>query len=543
MSDLLFRYLLTARQGRVPFPSRLWRVEEPLFDASIEQMVETAAVRVRATLQYEHFASQTVTVRASLHQKNPVRLYDQAQPNRPRDGHFEERSEAFPIRDTFQLGTCPDCPAHGEARCTKCSGRGRTACWSCQGSGRERGHAAQRQRCPVCGGAGRRTCSNCQGAGRHICNTCRGDGQVASWTAETYTYLVEKRSEVEVPLAMKEPQLRSIVDRWFKINPERVANLKPATVARHLGFESPQALEVATQAEARCRNLEDDPHQSNHRLLFSRSEVSLAPAGYIVVRLQDEAHTYGLVGRGLSAFELLPQNRSDSVQSLDRPSQGFARTIVNQFTFSRRQPELARPPVEVVGVLAPKERPTSFLPCLAHLGSYLHRLRVVDYTYKEQVGRILGKERQEPRPATLSIELRDGRRIWLVELAKGYRLSNDRLRLMARALDGVLILDESEQPFTTITERIAAVATAPIATAFLRINTSTDDPDDMATNAKGGHVLHLEGIRRTFVEDLRKDVDWEHLYQQMWQPLRELLDAILALTTSRPRFSEPRPQP
>ena len=101
MSDVLFRYLLTARQRERSAIRRLFLADDPLLEAGVEQLVETAAARVGVTSQHERVDTREVTVPAS--RRRSVRFYDVAQPNRPQAGHFEQRSEEFPLKGTLKV--------------------------------------------------------------------------------------------------------------------------------------------------------------------------------------------------------------------------------------------------------------------------------------------------------------------------------------------------------------------------------------------------------------------------------------------------------
>ena len=121
MSDVLFRYLLTARRRDKSVFRRLVFADEPLLEAGVEQLVETAAARIEVTSQHERVTRRQDTVPAS--HRHRVRFFDVAQPNRPRPGRFEERFEEFPLGPTLKVYTCDGCGGSGKVRCRRCSGR------------------------------------------------------------------------------------------------------------------------------------------------------------------------------------------------------------------------------------------------------------------------------------------------------------------------------------------------------------------------------------------------------------------------------------
>ena len=551
MSDVLFRYLLTARRREKSTWRRLLLADDPLLEAGVEQLVETAAARVEVTSQHERVTLEKVTVPAS--RRRTVRFYEVAQPRRPRDGHFERRTEKFPLRDTLQVYTCPSCRGSGRVRCRRCSGRGNVRCSPCGGSGRTEGPDGKRRRCGSCGGSGRRRCGNCRGSGKVTCSDCRGEGRLASWDVEVYRWLIEERAEDELPLPAEESRVRRAFHGWLEIDPERVPAFEPETVADHLGFETSRALEVAAGIDVYRRRLEDEARGSGDRYLFHRTQRSIAPVGYTVVRLAGKARFYWLVGRGGEAKEVTPPGRPDAVKCLGWlgiPSGGATAWSVFDHAFELALPVLEifhgvspewlaggtaaswglalaatrrvrrrPPPVPAIGLIAADGRPTAFLTCLAYLGSYLGRLTVLDRAYDLQSRRLLGRMRPKRQSESLGLALTNGRRLRLIEVANPDNLSPERFRLMARALDAVMILETPD--------RAAADLRARLADAAPSLQVGTLAIDDHPDPGGSGVALPLEAVRRAFVEDLAGEVAWDALYERMWRPL-----AALAETTS-----------
>ncbi len=559
MSDVLFRYLLTARQRDESVFRRLVLADEPLLEAGVEQLVETTAVRVHVTSQHEHVDKRRDTVPASRHRS--VRFFDAPQPRRPQDGHFEDRTEEFPLRDTLQIYTCTDCRGAGKVRCRTCSGRGKVGCARCGGSGKAQDHKGRRRRCRTCGGSGRQRCFSCRGTGKVTCRKCSGEGQLASWEAVIHRYATENRSGDEYPAAAQGARIHRSFKRWLEIDPDRVTNLERATVIEHLGFESPEALEVVARADTRRRGMEEEAQRSTGRFLFLRADCAVSPVGYTVVRLDGKPRYYWLIGRGEKALEVIPRGRLDpwkfagwlgmgsgSAMAYEGVAQtySFAQPILELLATSvyvplpwlvagstaswlvtlggLRRVRLRRPPVSTVGLIVPSGRPTAFLTCLAYLGSYLQRLQVLDRAYDAQSDQLLGRMRSDRQSESLSLELPDGRKVRLVEVARSHRLSDDQLRLIAQALDGVMILEEPEQKAEELMERITKLVRTPPNMTALRIDSEQGELRDPPLSPVGDRGLPLEGIRRAFVGDLQREVDWEVLYRQMWQPLAELLD-------------------
>ena len=552
MSDVLFRYLLTARKRERSRLRRYFLADDPLLEAGVEQLVETAAARVGVTSQHERVSRRTVTVPAS--QRRSERFYKVAQPNRPREGHFERKFEEFPLEDTINVYNCPSCRGSGEVKCWTCSGRGAIGCSSCGGSGRILKPGGRRQRCRRCGGSGRQTCGTCRGRGQVRCGKCQGEGELAGWEVEVYQWLIEARSADALPLPADESRVRRAFGRWLKTSNEQVDSFERAAVAAHLGFDTSDARSVAERADQQRRNLEDKARESSNRFLFLRSDRSIAPVGYTVVRLNDSARFYWLVGRGDKALEVKPKGRPDGVKCLGWLGLGSggamawesvtlafeqALPLIESLQLLGEAPSLwftggsaaswlltaagiyrvrsHKPPVPTVGLIPAAGRPTAFLTCLAYLGSYLGHLKVIDRAYDIQSEHLLGRMRPNRQSESLGIELAGGRKIRLVEVANPHGLSAERTRLMAQALDAVMILEQPDQDAADLRAQIAAAAKPAPRIDSLRIDNGRDLHDARS-------ALPLEAVRRAFVEDFTSDIDWQALFDRMWRPIAILLE-------------------
>ncbi len=523
MSDVLFRYLLEARRRERSLLRRLLYTDEPLHEAGVEQLVETAAARILVTSQHEKHRQERVTVPAS--HSRPRRFYEQAGPNRPVEGHFQDRSEEFPLSGTLEVQSCLPCRSSGEVEC------------------------------PTCHGFRKTSCLFCTGRGQITCTQCQGEGEVASWEMECYEWRVERRSAEEPSLPPEQQRVRRALEEWLEIDDERVASAEPAVVSAHLGYQTAETLAVAARADDSRRRLEDEARDSGDRCLFLRTELQVAPVRYLVARLAEKARFHCLVGRGDRAREVTPRSFIDpwkcaswlalTVVYLNVARTGvFAPEYLNWLSESfdlgfavlwaaswllvfagvRRVFRRRQPPVTTVGLIDPAGRSTAFLTCLAQVGSYLGRLRVLDCAYDEHLPRLEGRMPAHQPPGVLSIELPDGRKIRLIEVSNVHRLFADQIRQTARALDGVMIL-ESPTPTEDLQAHIRQCAGKSFKIATLRIDGDVGDLNDPSpwTERTESDVLPLEAIRGAFVEDLRADVDWPTLFDRMWRPLDELL--------------------
>ncbi len=308
MSDILFRYLLAARRERRSRSlwHRLVHADVPWLEAGVEQLVETAAARIVVTSQHER--RTLLTVRVPLQDPRPSKFYAAAVPNRPVAGRFfRQRSERFPLRDTFEIAPCRGCDGLARTPCEGCSGRSTVACSECDGSG----GFTPLFRCIECEGTGIETCGACSGAGWSTCLACLGRGEEASWKEEVYRWRIERRIAQELPLPRLPGAVRRSLDEWFELDPDLVPGAEAGAAVEHLGFATQEALAVAARAEGHCRRLVDEAGRSKDRYLFHRTDLSLTPFGYTVMRLAGRASTFWLVGRGEKAREVMPRDRLD----------------------------------------------------------------------------------------------------------------------------------------------------------------------------------------------------------------------------------------
>ncbi len=555
MSDVLFRYLLTARERERSALRRLFLADDPLLEAGVEELVETAAARVEVTSQHEEVRLESVTVPAS--RRRSVRFYEAAQPKPPREGHFERRTDKFPLSDTLSVYSCTTCGGSGKITCGRCLGSGRARCASCGGSGRRKDARGRSSWCGSCGGGGGRTCGSCGGSGKVTCGACRGEGRLASWDAEVYIWSIEQRTHDVLPPPAKKSRVKKAFHRWLETAEtapehagELVTSFEPTTVGDHLGFETAETRSVATRADRHRRRLEDEARTARGRYLFHRTDRRIAPVGYVIVRLAGRARHYWLVGRGAQAEEVTPRGRPDGVKCLgwlglgsggamsyesvnmaweqtvplveamvQAPSLSLAGGAAGSWTLTLiagHRVRSRKPPVPAVGLITTDGRQTTFLTCLAYLGSYVGHLEVLDRAYDFQSRRLLGGAGSHRQSESLGIELAGGRRIRLVEVANPHGLSAELLTLMARALDAVLILEQPDQTAADLSARLAAVDPAPrIGTLAVDDRQRLDDP---------GAALSLEAVRRAFVEDIGAEVDWRALFDRMWRPLDDLLE-------------------
>ena len=554
MSDILFRYLLFARKREKSWLRRLFLAEENLLSSGVEQLTESAAARVEVTSQHERKSFDNITVPVSRHRR--VTFYAVAVPERPTPGHPEERTQRFPLKPSLRIQTCSTCRGQGEVRCPKCRGRRTNRCWACGGSGRVR-QGKRRRRCGFCGGDGRQTCATCLGSGDVTCGVCEGERQVATWVEEVYRWLLERRVHDEVPPQDPKRVLRAF-RTWRRIEPDLVQNLSIAVAIEHLGYQTTEALGIVQRAEERRQALETEARNSQDRYLFHLDTLHLSPVAFTVLRWRTQASIYWLVGRGERAVEVPPRGSADRTKLLGWLGFGSGATltwdtVVEQYALELPQlvegllgpleasptatvggaisgwvlgllgfrPMTQRPrPVLTVAVLPAEGRATPWLTCLAYLGCYTQRLKVLDRNYDVRLQRLLGDLGPDRLSRSLTLELNDGRHVRLVETPTFVSFSEQQLRLMADAVDGVLVLETAEAREPDGLAELLATAEPPTSRVLATIDRSADTPLGLP-----GTSVPVEAIRRAFVHDLSSSIDWSALFDQFWQPLHALLES------------------
>lgn len=566
MSDILPRFLIMARRRDQSILRRFFFADEPLLESGVEQLVESAAARVVVTSQHERVRKKTVTVPKSRHRG--VRFYEAPEPNRPTPERFERRAESFPLRKTLKISRCGPCSGRGTVTCGPCFGRGQDRCKGCHGSGRAQSGSGRRWRkCRKCGGSGATPCRSCRGTGLRQCPPCAGEGRMATWKEVVHDYRLENRTVDRYPLAKPSNKLRQAFSGWLKADSDVVADFEPGTVASHLGYETPQALEVTRVAEQDCHRLAGEARASGDVYLFHKITRSLTPVGYSVVRRAGHALYYWLVGRGEKAREISPAGRLDWLKILSGLSLGpwaaySYQGLVQAFGLSgplwnipalaelsamslalgvasfgalmlvglRRW--LARPSrVAALGFFHPSGEPTSMLPCLAYLGSYTGSLSVVDRAYATQTERLLGNLRPSHRSETLAIELADGRKVYLIDVARPHEIEDSQLKGLLEALDGAVILEdgavilEDGDDTSALESRLRSLGPES-----LRISTARFNRDPEADPEKSSD-LPIEALRAAFVGHFQADVDWNEMFGRLWQPVQRALEG--------PRHSDP----
>lgn len=525
MADVLLRYLQTARRLDASLVRRLFLQDQDLLAAGVEQLVEAAAARVDVRSQHEVVSERDEEHPAS--HRRSVRFFDEPRPRPPRPLNFEDRVEEFPIAGTLREFGCPRCGASGKLRCSTCSGSGNVRCGSCSGSGSRDG-----KRCGSCSGRGVRTCSTCDGDGRVRCPRCSGEGELAAWQTVVHTYTVQDRRRESFPLPDPPAALVRALATWLGGHAEGVESFDGADAERHLGYRTETVDAVCGHAERSCEALEAEAQSgARGRCLFLQSSRYLAPLGYSVLRQDERASWYWLLGRGAAAIEVLPWRRPDPVKLLGwLGTAGFlivAGILVNAMLEGATIPggdwwtygigaiasvaaaaiglprAFARPRlVRTVVVVSDSELVSPFLPCVAALGSYVGAFHVRDSAWVAHLDALQGGVRSERQSDSITVQLLDGRRVRIVQVAQ--RGDGKAFSVAASGVDGVVYLGGRTEDGANALEA-AAGAPAP-ASARLEL-----------TEAE------LAELQREWVAGMQDDNEIRARFRRLWKPVADVL--------------------
>jgi hypothetical protein len=197
--------------------------------------------------------------------------------HRPTDPHFSKSSYSYPLQDTREIVTCPDCSGSGQVRCGRCGGSGR--CSNCKGHG-QTGSGSDAKRCSSCGGNGR--CSKCSGTGKVRCDRCSGEGELLRYTSKDYKWWHDHDDK---------PILSKVVDRFGVKKMIKAARKKGGGVVIEefsedevlsaSGVLNDRIRELILLANTRRRELESEISSRSDLVVFQHNERQYIPFSYI----------------------------------------------------------------------------------------------------------------------------------------------------------------------------------------------------------------------------------------------------------------------
>ncbi len=536
MSDVLFRYLLMARDRDRSWWHRAFRSDERLLAAGLVKLEETAAVRVQIAEQRERVSRiEAPFVPASESEK--VTFFDQPEPQPPVAGTLEDRIERFPLRSTLRVEPCSRCLG-GYLVCKACRGRRRCRCFACNGFGRV---IFLVLRCQDCEGTGEISCLACGGTGRIVDATCRGQGQVATWQEHVFEYSVRRISRTFVPEGAP-PELRDGVESAIDRLGEPLSEFTPDAAVQQLGYATPELDHVLKRALRAPGEVQTASHMKTERSLHFVPTARIVPVASCRVlseKMQNPAG-YWLLGRGDEALEIRPPyaprqwtataytalalgvGAIAAAVSIVAPQPWFTVATVVALTAGVAI-GLMRPQsrVLIIAVLPCSGERSVYLSCLASVGSHAGGLDVLDHTYRADLQSLLGDAQPATQSQSLAVRTSDGDCVRLIEVAQPERLSRDEWARMAKAVDGIIYLCESgwsEELLRSKLERSVSPAPAQV---ILRLDTHETESDRSGAGPSGD--LALDVIRRAFTRRSGTPLDWPSVFGRLWEPVTALL--------------------
>jgi hypothetical protein len=544
MADVLFRYLLAARSRDRGWLQRVFLADERLLAASVERLLETAAIRIDIASQ--HMREREATVVAWPSRLPHVQFYDKPEPRPPQAPQLETRSEAFPLRSTLQVDPCAECEGNGYLKCS-CD-RGRVSCGWCSGTGRQR---VQDTACSVCGGDGLLTCGDCRGSGNVQHMRCGGEGKVATWREKIYSYTVKRQSQTVSPVDCP-PRVAAAVEAWLEEHDEVLETLTGEAASTQLGYSTAHAnavVSLATHArDVRVHRAKTDPEEC----LFVETQSRCVPVSACVLRSERWARReeFWLVGRGAEAIELKPAARADrwklaALPGLALGAASAAEMLAQLHGFSLLAPELLTgaaaaaatglsmlgfaaagigfkrmwmgqgDPVRTIAVLPCAGQSTAYLSCLASIGAFVHRLDVLDRSYKTTLEALMGTARAPHQSQTIVLRTEKGELVRLIEIAGCDQLAPVELEHMARTVDGVVFLEQPGHLADELRGRLRSASPARPAEASLMLS-GVGEP-------AAENTVDLERIRRAFTREIDVVIEWPAVFSELWSPVGSIV--------------------
>jgi hypothetical protein len=545
MSDVLFRFLRMARERDLGRVGRLFMTDERLLAAGLVREVETAAVRIQVCAQYEQVTFEEMRTPAS--EQHRITFYNVPEPHRPAPGTLAERVERFPIRSSLRTAKCPGCEGSGRRVCPSCSGHRQIVCESCRGFGGVS--------CRECFGHPLMSCKRCDPDGKIRHGACGGEGEMATWKEAIYRYHVTTTSETIFPEDAS-PAVRKSAETWTELHGIKpVDHSRPAIVAQ-LGYSTPELSEVVATAAGRAARWrsaieqEESPQARPDRsgpCLHTVTSARVTPMAACRTRLPLSGRTvdFWLIGRGDAAVESPPPPTWDPIKVFSLPALLLvalvARRLATHQSLSRLTHEFphamalttailglgalagalllgaaarrivlaGRGGVRVIAVVPCAGAPTTFLTCLAAVGSLIRKIEVCDHTYRSDVRLLMGDSGAAQTSRTVALRTRSGEIVRLVEVQPGTMSRAEWARVAATA-DGILYLEDPEHRAAQAQGALRDAAEAVPPEAFVQL-ASARQP------AAGG--LDLEAIRRAFVRETNTPVEWPAIFQRLWAPI------------------------
>lgn len=319
---------------------------------------------------------------------------------------------------------------------------------------------------------------------------------------------------------------------WLTGRDEGVASFSVADAEGHLGYRTDAVDAVCERGERSCEVLEAEAQAgTRNRCLFLQTSRYLVPVGYSVLRQDERASWYWLLGRGAEAIEVLPWRRPDPVKVLGWvgaaafvvvaalvaeallsgatiPSDAWLSYGVSGVTGAVAAAvglprAFARPQlVRTVVVLSDSQITAAFLPCVAALGSYLGAFHVRDSAWVAHLDALQGGARSARQSDSVTLQLPDGRRVRIVHLAR--EGGGGAASAAVAGVDGVVLLG----PASSGEAGALMTPSAPGTPASARLVLTDDE---------------LAGLQREWVAGMQDDTEIRARFRRLWKPVADVL--------------------
>lgn len=255
-----------------------------------------------------------------------ITFYREATPTMPTT--FSTYKQEFPLEDTKEVLTCPDCYGSGKVTCPKCGGSGKIRCPSCLGSGK----------CLDCGGSGKITCSYCFGSGRYmdetcsycsgngylVCNSCGGSGEcyycngtgrITCPKCGGSGEITCKRCKGSGKIVTYKVEVHKFFHKWFEANyisdnnlsscykkalskgyKVEIKEISEDEITKSYGYMSEEIRGYVNSARETYRNLSKEAKDYDGRELFRDEFFSYVPIHYIIFFIDEEEKYYIIAG-------------------------------------------------------------------------------------------------------------------------------------------------------------------------------------------------------------------------------------------------------
>ncbi len=546
MSEVLLRYLrMVRREGRsrsarLLFPHEL----EAIPGSERERRSVAIVVSAEAYTRIEHrIASGPASV---LKTENFFFSPLNAPAPGPDGSSVIERVEA-----SVEVEECAGCHGAGKIECRACRGQGVVECSVCVGRG---WLASWRDTCVQCNGRTRVTCRSCNGDGlTHA--ACNGEGRIARWEETVAVPFRKTFRDVVIPAELRSQSIRDAVERWLPVG-ERLTQLSREAVVATLGYDRPDLGDVLRQADAVRSQLGARLQQegvAETSGMFSYSVIPISACEYRNQRGRRE--TFWLVGTGGSAVDLSTTNEPSSWEkrfdALMHPRKGESTFLVPGLIYvivvcfvgsllvvplalCAQNPRFLRraldavacnlrrlrraPRTRTMAVAAPGNAASTYLACVASIGSHVGRLKVVDSGIGPHVDALIDGCAGDRGPSSVILQVGRNEFVRLISLSSDGAERPREMALLPEAVDGVVQIgpdDESVAPEALLRARDAAEGSPP-------------------------SVRALDLIREAFTRQRKLELDWPAVFDKLWAPIqRALNDPMSVRALSEPQTAGP----